>query len=435
MDNPLDHTAPPGVPRIKIIGVGGAGLSILNRLIQAGLDQAHLAAVSTDAALLATSLAGEKLLLESKRLRGLGTGGDPVRGAKAAEENLSKLKPLCQDAEIVFVIAGLGGGTGTGVSPVIARVARQAGALVAGFVVLPFECEGDTRSLNAARGLEALKAAADAVICLPNQKILKLIDEHSSVATTFDKAGALLAEGAQAVWRLIRLKGPMELTFEDLAVALKDRHSENLFAVAEGSGAERIAQVLERLRAHPLLEEGRGLEGAEAVLVSVVSGPELSMADINRLMSELSGSCPRARVAMGVALSDEFASRVSVTVIAACRPRGHREAAAPAETVSRPAGTADEESDELFPRLLSPEEAPRTAHPRFVPPPPDIPLDRLPQAAARRGSRRKTSARLRQGQLPLEVVSKGRFEKGEPTVLHGEDLDMPTYVRRGVALN
>jgi cell division protein FtsZ len=322
------------------------------------------------------------------------------------------------------------------VGPVLARVARQSGALVAGFVVLPFECEGDTRGLNARRGLEAFKMAADGVICLPNQRILKMIDEDSSVASTFDKAGALLAEGVQAVWRLIRLKGPMELNFEALSAVLKDRHSENLFAVAEGAGTGRVAEVIERLRAHPMLEDGRNLELADAVLVSVVGGPELSMAEINRLMAELNSSCSRARVVMGVALSDEFAGRLLVTVIAACRSRTpNDETGASTEADGLSAGVADEESDELYPRRLSHPEAPGASKPRFVPPPPEVSADRLMQTAGRRGVRHKVSARLRQGQLPLEVVSKGRFEKGERTVLHGEDLDVPTYVRRGVSLN
>ena len=166
--------------------------------------------------------------------------------------------------------------------------------------------------MNASRGLEALKAAADGVVCLPNDKVLKLIDERASVADAFDKAGELLAGGVKAVWRLMNLKGPIDLSFEDLCAVLKDRHSECLFAVAEGSGSERVTEVLERLHAHPLLDEGRDIERADAVLVSVVSGSELSMAEINRLMADLNECCSRARLAMGVGLAEEFAGRLVV---------------------------------------------------------------------------------------------------------------------------
>jgi len=425
----------PPARRLKVFGVGGAGISMINRLLRAGMPDTEFIAVATDVTSLADSAAEQQLLLESNRLRGLGTGGDPARGAKVAEENLTKLKTLCQGAEMVFIVTGLGGGTGTGVSPVLARVARQAGALVTGFAVLPFACEGEARSLNATRGLEALKMGADGVICLPNERIFKLIAEDSSVTEAFDKAGTLLAEGVSAVWRLINLKGPIELNFEDLSAVLKNRHSECLFAVAEGSGSERVTEALERLRAHPLLDAGRDLQRADEVLVSVVSGSELSMSEINRLMAEINEICTRARVSVGIAISQAFAGRLVVTVIASCRGAAHRGGTSGSEASSRLPGVADEESDELFPRLLGEREETSRSNSRFVPPPPEIAPERLQQAAPRRGGARKQSAPLRQGQLPLEVVSKGRFEKGEPTVLHGEDLDMPTYVRRGVALN
>jgi cell division protein FtsZ len=392
-------------------------------------------AIGTDATTLARTRVPRKLLLESKRLRSLGTGGDPARGARAAEENLSELNSLCQGNEIVFVVTGLGGGTGTGVSPVVARVARQAGALVTGFAVLPFTCEGEARALNAARGLEGLKAAADGVICLSNDKVLNLIDEQAGVADAFDKVGELMAEGLKAVWRLVNLKGPVELNFEDLCTVLKDRHSECLFAVAEGSGTDRVAEVLERLHAHPLLDEGRDLERADAVLVSVVSGSQLGMAEINRLMADLNERCSRARVAMGVGLSDEFAGRLVVTVIASCRGASGRGAATEPEMSGRSGGVADEESDELFPRLVDGRNATRNPQSRFVPPPPELSPDRLQQVGTRHRGGRKSSGRLRQEQLPLEVVSKGRFEKGEPTIRDGQDLDVPTYVRLGASLN
>lgn len=437
MDNSTNQPTSRARCRLRIFGVGVAGISIVDRLIGTGLGDADTVAIATDAASLDGCQARTRRLLETKRLRGLGTGGDPLRGARAAEENLSELQALCEGVEMVFIVAGLGGGSGTGISPVIARLARQAGALVLGFAVLPFECEGEARALAASRGLEAFKAAADGVLCLPSEKVLKLIDEKASVTEAFNATSALMAEGVMALWRLMNLRGPKQLNFEDLSAVLKDRHAECLFAVAEAAGPDRVTVALERLRTHPLLEGGSDLERAEAVVVSVVSGPDLGMAELNRLTKSLHEACCRAKASIGIAVSPEYAERLVVTVIAACRAGGRRAVATPTATGSNPrsGGVADEESDELYPRLLPKDDKKPVGRPRYIPPPPEIAAERFPEAGSARAGRRSGSGRLRQEQLPLEVVSKGRFEKGEPTILHGEDLDVPTYVRRGVALN
>lgn len=420
---------PPGIPRLKVIGVGHAGIGIINRLQAAALPGASFAAINTEESSLAACDAPHKLLLESRKLRGLGTGGDPARGTRAAEENLKQLEPLCEDADIVFVAAGLGGGTGTGASPVVARLARQRGALVIGFVFLPFDCEGDTRALHAARGLEALKAASDGVVCLPNQKIFKLVEENTSIKDTFERTSTLLAEGMRSVWRLMTVKGLLELGFEDLCSVLRDRHSENLFAVAEGSGAERAVQVVEQITRHPLFDEGRDLARADAVLVSLVSGPELTMTEVNRVMAALNEKCGRARVSMGACVLDEFRDRLMVTVIASCprtlRPPETREDGAPSEPAA---------AESLGNRLIDPHEPLRPTAQRAVPCSSEVTPERLREMAAR-NRRPRPGSKYHQGQLQLEIVSKGRFEKGEPTVLDGEDLDLPTFVRRGVALN
>lgn len=431
MSNPTGSQLHP----IKIFGIGSAGIAVLNRLMDSGLPGAEFVAVNTDAVSLESTSAPEKLLLESKQLRGLGTGGDPGRGARAAEDNLKQLEALCQGTEMVFIVTGLGGGTGTGVSPVIARAARQAGALVTGFAFLPFDCEGDSRSLNAVRGLEALKAAADGVICLPNQRIFKLIDEDSSITETFEKVGGLLADGVRAVWRLMNVKGLLELSYEDLSSVLRDCHSENLFAVAESSGSERVSHVLQELKTHPLLDGGKDLARADTVLVSVTSGAELSMGELNRLMAEINEISTNARVSMGSAVSEEFAGRLVVTVIVACRPSS-RQAESQEERIEMAGSSRVSEAVDGLP-AGSPtgSGSRRTSRTDLLPPPPNLPADRVRQVAKRQGVFRKSSSRLQQGQLPLEVVSKGRFEKGEPTILHGEDLDMPTYIRRGVTLN
>ena len=180
-----------------------------------------------------------KIQLETKLLRGLGTGGDPERGHAIAEEQFATLKTACEGADVVFIVAGLGGGAGSGISPVLARAAKETGALVLAFVTLPFTCEGNRRQQQAQQGLEQLKAVADGVICLPCQKTFKLIDENTSVLDTFRIAGGLLAESIRGVWRLLTRPGLIQIHFDDLCALVRDRHSESAFASVEAqrSGA------------------------------------------------------------------------------------------------------------------------------------------------------------------------------------------------------
>ena len=184
-------------PAIKIFGVGGAGVQLLDALNAEEFAGAGFAAINTDAASLAASSATFKIHLETKLLRGLGTGGDPERGRALAEEQFSTLKSACDGANVVLIIAGLGGGAGSGISPVLARAAKETGALVLAFVTLPFDCERNRRQQQAQQSLEQLKSVADGVICLPNQKACKLIDENTSLLDTFRITGGLLVEGVR----------------------------------------------------------------------------------------------------------------------------------------------------------------------------------------------------------------------------------------------
>ena len=194
-------------PSIKIVGVGNAGLAALEHLAARRLDLIELVALDTDSAALDRCSVASKMLVENKLLRGLGSGGDPDRGRQLAEQELPRLAPLFKGVSAAFIVAGCGGGAGTGISPVLAKAAKENGALTLAFVTLPFDCEGSRRSSIAAEGIDLLKAAADGVICLPNQKILKLIDENTSVVDTFKTSNDLLADGVEGIWRLLAHKG------------------------------------------------------------------------------------------------------------------------------------------------------------------------------------------------------------------------------------
>src|SRR5664279_1951018 len=308
---------------VKVLGVGGAGIAVMALMRKSGLPGASFAAVETDAQSLAASSASEKVHLETQLLRGLGTGGDPDRGRALAEEQSPKLKSLCEGADVVFILAGLGGGAGTGISPVLARAAKEAGALVLGFVTTPFACEGSRRQRLAQQGLAELKSSADGVICLPNQKVLKMIDENTSVLETFKITNELLADGVRGIWRLLMYKGLIEIHFPDLAGLIRDRHTESAFAVAEAMGPTRSRDVMEKLLAHPMLDGGQMLGESEAVLVSLVGGADLTMLEVNRVMEQVNRKCEHAQMIMGAAIDETFNERLSVAIIATRSDREH----------------------------------------------------------------------------------------------------------------
>ncbi len=409
------------VPRsrtIKIFGVGGAGVQLLDTVMRDEFTGASFAVIDTDATSLAASTAPVKIQLETRLMRGMGTGGDPERGRALAEEQFSTLKTACEGATVIFILAGLGGGAGSGISSVIARAAKETGALVLAFVTLPFACEGNRRQQQAQEGLGELKAVADGVICLPNQKTFKLIDENTSVLDTFRITSGLLLESVRGVWRLLTRRGLIQIHFDDLRALVHDRHSESVFASIEAAGVGRSREIVEKLLAHPLLDEGRALTEADAVLVSLMGGKDLTMSEVNRVMEQISRQCEQAQIIMGAAVDETLKNRLCVTVIAAKNAAAKTELPGDAteQTVSRVAT------------------ARMAAH--AMPAAPPFTMEQREQLVSRRGGRgRKPDSKMLQTQLPLAIISKGRFDKSEPTIHKGEDLDIPTYIRRGVALN
>ena len=419
--------APKKKLNIKLLAVGNTGVNVIERLVAGDTCGMELAAVNTDAESLAGCSASQKTHLETRPLRGLGTGGDPERGRELAEEYLPKLKALCEGVDVAFIVAGLGGGTGTGIAPVLARLAKESGALVLAFVTTPFACECTPRLRLAQHGLAALRDAADGVICLPNEKILKLTDEGASVVETFKLTNELLADAVRGIWNLLTRPGVIKIHFEDLCALIRDRHIESSCAVVEAMGPTRSRDVLDKLLAHPMLDGGEALEECDAALVSLMGGPDLTMAELNRVMEEIRQKCGHGQVIMGAAIDEAFRDRLAVTLIAARK--------SPERSESEARGTAD--SEELAAQLLKDTPKPGS---RFVPPPPPMSLDTLEQLMTRQGAgagsrARKRVTKMLQTQLPLEIVSKGRFDKSEPTIYKGEDLDVPTYIRRGFALN
>ncbi len=420
---------------LKVFGVGGGGGNAIDYMARQDFAGVNFMAINTDAQALAQLGLTERMTLGAKLTRGLGTGGDPEMGRAAAEEDVEKLRGLCAGADVICVVAGLGGGTGTGAGPVVARLAKESGALVLGIVTLPFEFEGGRRGRQAQLGLRELKSAADGVICLPNQKVFKLIDENTSVNEALKITNELLAQGVRGIWRLLTHTGLINVDFNDLCAVLRGRHEESSLATVEASGENRSHEVIEKLMAHPFLEAGQTLAEADAVLVSLAGGPDMTMTEINRVMEQINRQCENAHIIMGAGIQEALAGKLSVTLVAS------RQNARPERSAGRPAlagqkETVDTQAQEK--EIVNPTAAPRPAS-RYVAPAPALTPEQreelLTSQPGGTGRARRKLAGPRQGQLPLEIVSKGRFEKSEPTIHHGEDLDVPTYIRRGVALN
>ena len=410
---------------IRLLGVGGAGCRVVERLQAGGLDGASFVAMNTDAAALRECRVTHQIQLGTRLTRGLGAGGDPEIGRSAVEDASDAIREVCRGAELVFVLAGMGGGTGTGAAPMAARLAREAGALVLGVVTLPFACEGTRRQRQARLGVDELKSAADVVLTLPNQRVLSLIDENTSLLETFRFTDALLAEAVRGIWRIVGRPGLINVDFADLRELVRDRHAESFFACAEAEGESRSREVVERLALSPLLENGNLLRETGSALASLVAGPSLAMAEVNRVIDLLRRECEGAELLLGATIDPALGDRLSLMLIGLRRPRTDAEWAV---------GSAGDALDQAETEVGMTEGQPVARRPRsrLAPPRPDLTTT---AAEALAGGSRRTRSAPRQAMLPLNVISKGRFEKGEPTVYRGADLDVPTFVRRGVVLN
>lgn len=418
---------------IKIIGVGGAGASVIEQMAATDLASLSLSVVHTNSRVLQNRSLPNKMVIGLNRTHGLGTGGDAELARVMAESEADQLRALCQEADLVFIVAGLGGGTGSGISPVLAKAAKESGALVLAVVTSPFEFEGSRRLKQAVAGLHLLKANADAVICLPNQKICQIIDERSSILSAFASTNQLIAEGVRGIWQMLTRPGLMNVDFAHLYTVLRGRQFESAFATAEASGENRAREVVEIIASSPLLDKGQTLCEAETILVSILGGPDLSIMDVNMVMDQITRRTDTENIIMGASIDPSFLGKISVTLVAG---KAGKHNAAVAETgmeITRAIQPAGEIDTNFFERSVA-----VRGNNRFkAPPPASTPenTQQLLQSQTSSARARKTATKLKQATLDLEIVSRGRFEKSEPTIHHGADLDVPTYIRRGVSLN
>lgn len=405
---------------IKVVGIGGGGVNAVNRMIEVGLKGVEFIAVNTDAQALLMSDADVKLDVGRELTRGLGAGADPEVGKKAAEDHAEEIEDVLRGADMVFVTAGEGGGTGTGGAPVVARIARSLGALTIGVVTRPFQFEGRRRSVQADAGIEALRAEVDTLIVIPNDRLLSIADRSVSVLDAFRSADQVLLSGVQGITDLITTPGLINLDFADVKSVMQGAGSA-LMGIGSARGEDRAVQASELAISSPLLEAS--IDGAHGVLLSIQGGSDLGLFEINeaaRLVQE--AAHPEANIIFGAVIDDALGDEVRVTVIAAGFDGG-----APTKRDDRALGqvgraAAPSQPASIPPAPAAPSVPPTTgAHAAVHPQPvdPDAEGEGVPAFL----SAEQAAARTAQLEVPPRIYEE------EVQRRRDDDLDVPDFLK------
>lgn len=436
--------------KIKVVGIGGAGSNALDRIMLDGFNSGSMVALNTDVQSLTSSVATEKIQIGREMTRGLGAGGDPELGLAAAEEAVEEIRQSLEGAGMVFICVGLGGGTGSGAAPLVASIAKQQGALVVVFATMPFTFEGKRRRLQANEALACLQDSADAVICFENDKMGDAVPPKAGIHQAFAAADQTISQSVKAVCAIFDGTGLIHIGFDDLSAALRSGNARCVFGFGEAEGDNRSHDALARALKNPLMDRGRMLSDAQNVLVHIGGGPGMTLTEVQILMEELGKHIgDETRIHFGTSVDAKMGNRLSVTIITSVggessepvpqrrqKARPDVEAELEQELPAEPEQFAEPEfAAEIEPPVEAEEQEfvesvpiepppvlrpkPQIARmPKAVPPP-------IPIAA-------KTAPEPRQETLQFEPVARGRFEKSEPTIVDGQDLDVPTFLRRNI---
>ena len=436
-------------PVIRLIGLGEAGVKLVETLAMFSLEGLEAHSLDTDNRSLARCHQSQTFLLGQAIPCGLGTGGDSALARAAVESDSEHLAEIVRGADLVFIIAGMGGGTGTGAAPFLANLAKEAGALVVGVAATPFECEGVRRCNQATGGVRDLKQVADAVFHFPNQDVVVMEGADISLHKALDIANRHLCEAVLGVSRMLLESGMLNVSFGDLQAALSGRHSLGSVVHVEASCDDRAGDAVRKLLAHPAARGGEALQEASTLLVHL-SGEEMSMAEIVAVTGAIGSHATTTNLVVGASGPGREGAGLQVTVVIAHAAKLAEAGQEQAKAHPDPSGQS---SDLGFSGTYS---VPDTgsyldlgkdiggaSRGGFAFTPPAPPADALTpecredliRVAAKEEPNRKKRQKIVQEMLPLEIVSKGRFEKSEPTIHKGEDLDQPTYIRRGAILN
>lgn len=303
------------IAKIKVIGVGGGGGNAVSSMIEDNsIRGVEFIAINTDAQVLLANKAPTKLQIGEKLTKGLGVGGDPSIGEQAAEESIEKIKELLVDSDMVFVTAGMGGGTGTGASPVIAKIAKEQGALTIGIVTKPFHFEGTRRTVSADDGIEKLKESVDTLIVIPNQRLMDVIDRKMTLLEAFKVADSVLAQAVGGIADIITTPGLINVDFADVKAIMKNTGSA-LLGIGTGVGENRAQMAARAAISSPLLD--LSIEGATGVLFNITGGSDLTMFEVDEAAKIISTSADTdANIIFGAVIKEELADQLKITVVA-----------------------------------------------------------------------------------------------------------------------
>ena len=315
-NNNMEYERPmDGAAVIKVVGVGGAGNNAVDRMIESGIKGVEFIAVNTDRQqLVQKSKAGTKIQIGEKITKGLGAGANPDIGAQAAEENKSEIEEALRGADMVFVTAGMGGGTGTGAAPMVAGIAKEMGILTIGVVTKPFTFEGKKRLSQAERGIESLKSKVDTLVIIPNDKLLQIIDRKTSIMEAFKMADDVLRQGVQGISDLIAVTGLVNLDFADVKTIMLNSGVAHM-GIGRASGENRAEDAAKQATESPLLETS--IEGARGVIINITGGTDLGLQEVNTAAELVQRSVdPEANIIFGAVIDEDIHDEIVITVIA-----------------------------------------------------------------------------------------------------------------------
>jgi cell division protein FtsZ len=464
----LPDRAEDSIP-IKIVSVGGAGLNALDRIVLDGLEGAEVLAVNTDVQSLASSVAAHKVQLGRTVTRGLGAGGDPEVGYQAAFESTEEIREALTGGRMIFICTGLGGGTGSGAAPYVAHLAREAGALVLAFATLPFAFEGKRRNAQAREALGRLNEIANAVVCFENDQMGDMVGPHAGIHQAFSKADTTISQSIRSIVNLIQRPGLIRIGFDDLVAALRSRNGRCLFGFGESDSDNRAHDALAQALKSPLMDRGRTLADAARVLVQVAGGPGMTLSEVEIVMKELDRHVSdETQILFGTAVDGRLGDRLSVTIISSFATEDNvvpqqaqtsplsnvppvppvwgqpHESPAKIEVEPEPVPVEDFQLPETTPiEEPEPMEVENVPAPSVesvssafevvdTPEPPANTPRRKPAPPKEERVSAEKSIQAKQEVLQFEPVNRGRFEKSEPTIVEGEDLDVPTYLRKKI---
>lgn len=398
--------------RMKVIGVGGAGSNIVDRLMLSQVSDIDLVAVNTDQQALADSPVVDKLCIGKSVTGGLGTGGDAEVGREAALKHIDAIDEMLSGVDLLFITAGLGGGTGTGAAPVIAEQALRSGAIVISFVALPFTIERSARANVAQEGLKRLRDTCNAVVPLPNDLLIQESDPDASLLDAFAKADAWIEKAIRSIWCMMNKTGMINLDFAQLRQMLAKKAGKTLFGLGSGAGENAAVEAVADLKLCPLLHTPEFSKKADQLLVNIVGGTRIGISDTQMIMEAVSEEFGAdANVTMGAVVDEDLGDSVEICILGTSEV-----SSVPFTKVVKPRGDTPKAKTEA-----NPVEKTETA-PRKKPVP-------------RRPATHKSSKNAAQEEFSFsEGDPKGEFENSDGTLFEGQDLDSPTYLRRGVKI-